>query len=119
MPRYFFDLKNGHRLIDPSGLDCRDDREATATAIIIAQQIALDAPGAASRHIAVLNSERRIDAPPRRATLIGAPAKETAPARGEYRGLSGTEQTFAREDCITSALQHYAFSIGGVFFVYA
>jgi hypothetical protein len=28
MPRYFFDVKNGHRLIDPAGLDCRDDQEA-------------------------------------------------------------------------------------------
>ena len=28
MPRYFFDVKNGHRLIDPAGLDCRNDQEA-------------------------------------------------------------------------------------------
>jgi hypothetical protein len=60
MPHYFFDLKNGHRLIDPSGLDCRDDQEATAKAIIIAQQIGSDAPGSAgARYIAVLNSERQ------------------------------------------------------------
>jgi hypothetical protein len=45
MPRYFFDLKNGHQLIHPSGLDCRDDQGATAKAIIIAQQIGSDAPG--------------------------------------------------------------------------
>ena len=24
MPRYFFDLKDGRRLVDPSGLECRD-----------------------------------------------------------------------------------------------
>jgi len=42
------------------------------------------------------------------------------PQRGaNIGGLSGTEQTFARGDCRTSALQHYAFSVGGVFFVYA
>ena len=44
MPRYFFDIKNGHRLIDPAGLDCRDDQEAKDQAIIIAGQIAADAP---------------------------------------------------------------------------
>jgi hypothetical protein len=60
MSRYFFDIKNGHRLIDPGGLDCRDDREATAKAVIIAQQIAQDAPASpGGRHIAVLNSDRR------------------------------------------------------------
>jgi hypothetical protein len=60
MSRYFFDIKNGHRLIDPGGLDCRDDREATAKAIIIAQQIAQDAPATpGGRLIAVLNSDGR------------------------------------------------------------
>jgi hypothetical protein len=28
MPRYFFDVKNGHRLNDPAGLDCRNDQGA-------------------------------------------------------------------------------------------
>jgi hypothetical protein len=41
MPHYFFDIKNGHRLIDPTGLECRDDQEATAQATVIAAQIAL------------------------------------------------------------------------------
>jgi hypothetical protein len=59
MPRYFFDIKNGHRLIDPSGLDCRDDQEAKDKAIIIARQIALDAPETSPvRHVAILDSER-------------------------------------------------------------
>jgi hypothetical protein len=40
MSRYFFDVKNGDRLIDPSGLDCRDDQEARKQAI----QIAMEAP---------------------------------------------------------------------------
>jgi hypothetical protein len=30
MPRYYFDLGNGDRLADPSGVDCRDDEEARA-----------------------------------------------------------------------------------------
>jgi hypothetical protein len=59
MPRYFFDIKNGHRLIDPSGLDCRDDQEAKTHAIVIAQQIAADAPETSPiRHVAILDSER-------------------------------------------------------------
>jgi hypothetical protein len=59
MPRYFFDIKNGHRLIDPAGLDCRDDQEAKAQAIIIAGQIAADASETSGgRTVAILNSER-------------------------------------------------------------
>jgi hypothetical protein len=60
MPRYFFDIKNGHRLIDPAGLDCRDDEEAMDQAIIIARQIAADAPEtSAVRQVAILDSERQ------------------------------------------------------------
>ena len=58
MARYFFDVKNGHRLIDPSGVDCRDDHEAIETGVIIAQQIAADASPTQPRHVAVLNDER-------------------------------------------------------------
>jgi hypothetical protein len=28
MARYFFDVKNGHMLVDPAGLECRDHQEA-------------------------------------------------------------------------------------------
>jgi hypothetical protein len=59
MPRYFFDIKNGHRLIDPEGLDCRDDQQAKDQAVVIARQIAADAPETSGgRKIAVLNSQR-------------------------------------------------------------
>jgi hypothetical protein len=58
MSRYFFDVKNGHRLVDPSGLDCRDDQEAIENATMIARQIANDAPPNGPRHIVVLNSDR-------------------------------------------------------------
>ncbi len=59
MPRYFFDVKNGHRLIDPSGLECRDDQDATAQATVIAAQIAKEVPGSSgARHIAILNGTR-------------------------------------------------------------
>jgi hypothetical protein len=59
MPRYFFDIKNGHRLVDPSGLDCSDDDEAIAKAKVIALQISEDTSAEGQRHIAVLNSERQ------------------------------------------------------------
>jgi hypothetical protein len=59
MPRYFFDVIDGHRLPDPAGLECRDDEEATAHARFIARQIASDAPRAAQRHIVVINDERQ------------------------------------------------------------
>lgn len=59
MSRYFFDIKNGHRLIDPSGLDCRDDQEAVRNAAAIARQIAADAPSDEARHISILNGDRQ------------------------------------------------------------
>ena len=57
MPHYFFDLTNGHRLIDPAGLDCKDDNEALSTAKIIARQIQVAGPSAPWRKLAVMNSE--------------------------------------------------------------
>ena len=59
MSRYFFDVKNGHRLIDPAGLDCRDEGEAIEAGTVIAHQIAADAPPNGPRHVAVLNSDRQ------------------------------------------------------------
>jgi hypothetical protein len=59
MPRYFFDVQNGHRLIDPSGLECRDDDEAIAQATFIARQIAADVPDSGGRQVAVLNGDRQ------------------------------------------------------------
>jgi hypothetical protein len=56
--RYFFDVKNGHRLIDPSGIDCSNDHEAIEAGVAIARQIATDAPTNQPRHVAVLNNER-------------------------------------------------------------
>ena len=58
MPRYYFDIKNGHRLIDPAGLDCKSDKEAMRSAFLIAKQVAKDAPPDQPRHIAVLNGDR-------------------------------------------------------------
>jgi hypothetical protein len=58
MPRYYFDVKNGTRLPDPAGLDCRDDADAEAKAKVIAQELSRDAPRAhVPRRILVLNDE--------------------------------------------------------------
>jgi hypothetical protein len=57
MPRYFFDVTNGHRQIDPTGLDCKDDNEALSTAKIIARQIQVAGPSSPWRKLAVVNSE--------------------------------------------------------------
>jgi hypothetical protein len=58
MSRYFFDIKNGHRLIDPAGLDCKSDIDAMRNAELIARQIAVDASPEQPRHISVLDSNR-------------------------------------------------------------
>ncbi|MBR0950717.1 DUF6894 family protein [Bradyrhizobium canariense] len=59
MPHYYFDIKDGHRLVDPSGLDFRDDDDAIAKAGVIAIGVSLDQPAIdPERHIAVLNNSR-------------------------------------------------------------
>ena len=39
MPLYFFDLKDGVRVVDPGGLNCADDTDAMAKARIIAREL--------------------------------------------------------------------------------
>jgi hypothetical protein len=59
MPHYYFDIKDGHRLVDPSGLDFKDDDDAIAKANVIAIGVSLDKPAVdPERHIAVLNGSR-------------------------------------------------------------
>jgi hypothetical protein len=57
MPRYYFDVMNGHRLIDPAGVDCANDADATRQAKFIAARIAEEVP-ASKRRLAVLNEQR-------------------------------------------------------------
>ena len=59
MPHYYFDIKDGHRLVDPSGLDFKNDDAAIAKAKVIAIGVSLDKPSVdPKRHIAVLNGSR-------------------------------------------------------------
>ena len=59
MPHYYFDIKDGHRLVDPSGLEFKNDDAAIAKAKVIANGVSLDKPAVdPKRHIAVLNESR-------------------------------------------------------------
>ena len=44
MPRYFFDVKDGHRLFDASGFVCEDDTDAVIRATVLAIGVSLDKP---------------------------------------------------------------------------
>ncbi len=58
MPRYFFDIKDGHRLVDPAGSECGSDKEAVEKAKVLAIGVSLDKPEVdPKRHIAVINSD--------------------------------------------------------------
>jgi hypothetical protein len=59
MPHYYFDIKDGHRLVDPSGLEFKNDDAAIAKAKVIAIGVSLDKPAVdPKRHIALLNGSR-------------------------------------------------------------
>ena len=59
MPHYFFDIKDGHRLVDPSGLELKNDDAAIAKAKVLAIGVSLDKPAVdPERHIVVLNGSR-------------------------------------------------------------
>jgi hypothetical protein len=54
MPRYFFDIQDGHKLIDPSGFDCKNDAAAIEKAGILAIGVSLDKPEVdPTRHITI------------------------------------------------------------------
>jgi hypothetical protein len=59
MPHYYFDIKDGHRLVDPSGSDFNNDDAAIARAEVLAIGVSLDKPAVdPKRHIAVLDGSR-------------------------------------------------------------
>jgi hypothetical protein len=59
MPRYYFDIEDGHRLLDPSGFDCKNDAAAIDKAKVLAIGISLDKPAVdPTRRICVLNADR-------------------------------------------------------------
>ena len=59
MPHYYFDIKDGHSLVDSSGFNFKNDDDALAKAEVIAIGVSLDKPAVdPERHIAVLNGSR-------------------------------------------------------------
>jgi hypothetical protein len=59
MPHYYFDIKDGHRLVDPSGRDFKNDSDAIDMAKVFAIQVSLDTPKVdPERHIGVLDAGR-------------------------------------------------------------
>ena len=59
MPRYYFDVEDGHRSVDPSGSVFKNDRDAIERAEVIAIGVSLDKPEIdPTRHIAVLNEAK-------------------------------------------------------------
>ena len=59
MPRYYFNIKDGHRFVDPSGLAFKNDHDAIERAKVIAIGVSIDKPETdPTRHISVLNEAR-------------------------------------------------------------
>lgn len=72
MPRYFFDIKDGRRIVDPSGLDCLDDTDAISKGETMARQIEADrSVDMDPRHVVVIDAEGQ---------QIGKIAVQRAPA---------------------------------------
>ncbi len=58
MPRYFFDVKDGHRLFDSTGFVCDDDIEAITRATVLAIGVSLDKPeDDPDRRVAIIDDE--------------------------------------------------------------
>ena len=58
MPRYFFDVEDGHRLFDASGFVCDDDTAAIIRATVLAIGVSFDTPeDDPDRRIAIINDE--------------------------------------------------------------
>jgi hypothetical protein len=60
MPRYFFDVEDGHTLFDSSGFVCDDDVAAIVSATVFAIGVSLDKPeDDPERTVAIINDKGR------------------------------------------------------------
>jgi len=61
MPKFFFEVKNGITIRDPTGSWCRNEADARAKAIIIAHEVEKVEEGlpAPARHITIRNDKGR------------------------------------------------------------
>jgi hypothetical protein len=55
MPRFYFDLTNGHRVPDKAGLECDDVPNARKMADRIANDIGREASTVPKKHLTVVN----------------------------------------------------------------
>ena len=61
MPRYYFDIKDGHNLVDPTKRYFKNDNDAVDMAKVCAIQVSLDTPKVdPQRHISVLDGSRAV-----------------------------------------------------------
>jgi uncharacterized protein DUF6894 len=59
MPHYFFDIKDGHRLVDPSGSNCENDNAAIEEVKVPAVVVSLDRPAVdPARRISDLTADK-------------------------------------------------------------
>jgi hypothetical protein len=59
MSRYYFDIADGHKLVDPGGRHFNNDSDAIDMAKVYAIQVSLDTPKVdPERHISVLDGAR-------------------------------------------------------------
>ena len=60
MPRYFFDVEDGHRLFDAEGFLCDDDIDAITRGTVLAIGVSLDKPeDDPERRVAIINDKGR------------------------------------------------------------
>jgi len=60
MPRYFFDVEDGHRLFDASGFVCNNDADAITRATVLAIGVSVDKPeDDPERRVAIINDQGR------------------------------------------------------------
>jgi hypothetical protein len=60
MPRYFFDVEDGHRLFDASGFVCKNDTDAITKATVLAIGVSVDEPeDDPERRVAIINDQGR------------------------------------------------------------
>jgi hypothetical protein len=60
MPRYFFNVEDGHRLFDPTGFVCDDDVAAVIRGSVLAIGVSLDRPeDDPERRIAIIHDQGR------------------------------------------------------------
>jgi hypothetical protein len=55
VPRFYFDLSNGHRVPDHAGLDCDNEKDAKQKADFIARDIARQAEAIPKKHLTVVD----------------------------------------------------------------